>query len=284
MTTGAKPRIALVAASADILGGHAVQALTLADALRGDGWDVVLVPINPGFPRGLGWLRRVRYARTAVNELLYVRELAALARADVVHLFTASYWSFLLVTLPVLAAARFYRVPVVLNYHSGEAADHLARFGPLVHPWLRLADALVVPSTYLARIFARHGHPARVVPNAVALERFPFRARPALRPRLLDNRNLEPHYRVDDVIRAHARVRQRHPDAQLALAGVGSESERLRRLAAALAPGSVRFLGRVEPADMPALYDACDVFVNASVIDNQPLSVLEALTKTSQAS
>src|SRR5688572_17073050 len=65
-------------------------------------------------------------------------------------------------------------------------------------------------------------------------------------------------------------------DAELWVAGTGSEDARLRRLAEELAPGSVRFVGRVEPGGMPALYDACDVFVNASVIDNQPLSVLEA--------
>jgi glycosyltransferase involved in cell wall biosynthesis len=276
VTGAGKPRVALVAASTDLLGGHAVQALTLAEALGADGWPVTLVPINPRFPPGLRWLRRVRGARTVVNQLLYARELAALARADVVHLFTAAYWSFLLVTLPVLAAARCLGRPVILNYHSGEAGDHLARFGPLVHPWLRCADALVVPSAYLARVFAGHGHTARVVPNAVPVERFRYRVRAPLEPRLLCNRNFEAHYRVEDVIRAHARIWQHRPDAQLTLAGTGSERERLRRLAAARAPGSVRFVGRVEPAAMPALYDANDLFLNASVVDNQPLSVLEA--------
>ena len=40
--------------------------------------------------------------------------------------------------------------------------------------------------------------------------------------------------------------------------------------------GAVRFVGRVEPAAMPALYDEADIFVNASLVDNQPISVLEA--------
>jgi L-malate glycosyltransferase len=272
----ARPRVALVAATSDILGGQAVQAETLARALRGDGWDVTYVPINPPFPHGLRWVRRVRYARTLVNEALYVRALAALRGVDVVHLFTASYWSFLLVTAPVVAAARALGLPLVLNYHSGEADDHLSRFGPLVHPWLRRADAIIVPSAYLQAVFARHGYAARVVPNAIELERFPFRAREALLPVVLCNRNLEPHYRVDDVIRMHARLAATHPGAVLAVAGTGSEAARLRRLAGAVAPGSVQFLGRVEPDHMPALYDASDIFVNASVIDNQPLSVLEA--------
>ncbi|MGE5183773.1 MAG: glycosyltransferase family 4 protein [Acidobacteriota bacterium] len=271
-----RPRIALVAASTEILGGQAVQAAALVDALRGDGWDVTFLPVNVPFPRGLGWLRRIRYARTIVNEALYLASLRALRDHDVVHVFTASYWSFLLVVPPVLVAARLLGLRTVVNYHSGEADDHLARHGVLVHPWLAMADELVVPSRYLRGVFARYGHDAKVVPNIVDLARFPYRERAALRPRLLSNRNLEPYYRVDDAIRAHALVAHRHGDARLVVAGDGSEAARLHALADELAPGSVEFVGRVEPADMPALYDACDVELNASVVDNQPLSILEA--------
>jgi L-malate glycosyltransferase len=272
----ARPRIALVAASTEILGGQAVQASTLADALRGDGWDIRHVPTNPRFPRGLGWLRRVPYARTVLNEALYIASVGALRHADVVHVFTAAYWSFLMAVAPALVAGRLLGKRTVLNYHSGEAPDHLERFGPLVHPWLRLADTIVVPSEFLRGVFARHGYDARVVPNIVELDRFRWRPRPLLRPLLLSNRNLEPHYRVEDVVLAHALLLQRRPDARLDIAGTGSENDRLRRLARDRCGDSVRFLGRVEPGAMPGLYDRCDVFVNASVIDNQPLSVLEA--------
>jgi len=40
---------------------------------------------------------------------------------------------------------------------------------------------------------------------------------------------------------------------------------------------NVRFIGPVEPASMPGLYDSHSVFLNASFVDNQPLSVLEAM-------
>jgi glycosyltransferase involved in cell wall biosynthesis len=38
----------------------------------------------------------------------------------------------------------------------------------------------------------------------------------------------------------------------------------------------VRFLGRIDPAWMPKLYADCDIFLNASDLDNQPVSILEA--------
>src|SRR5262249_14697973 len=106
--------------------------------------------------------------------------------------------------------------------------------------------------------------------------RFRYRDRAPLGPRLLSARNLEPYYRVEDIIDAYALLRPRFPELELTIAGYGSEEPRLRRLAASLGADRVRFVGRVEPRDMPAFYVSADVFVNTSILDNQPLSVLEA--------
>ena len=71
---------------------------------------------------------------------------------------------------------------------------------------------------------------------------------------MLSARNLEPGYCVDVVIDAFARFRKREPSATLTVAGYGSEETRLRRLAGALAGEAVRFVGKVDPQQMPALY------------------------------
>lgn len=269
-------KIALVAPSLDILGGQGVQADTLRSMLAREGYEIEFIPINPRFPRGLGWARQIPYLRTVLNEAIYAVSLRRLRGCDVLHIFTASYWSFLLTCAPALAAAKLLGKRVVLNYHSGEADDHLTNWGALVHPWVRAAEHLVVPSDYLKKVFAAHGHPSRVVRNALPLSRFTFRDRDPLRPRLLSTRNLESLYGVDDVIEAFALVRRHFPEATLEVAGSGSEEKRLRALAAEKCGGQVTFLGRVEPEQVPALYDRNDLYVNCSRIDNQPLSLLEA--------
>jgi glycosyltransferase involved in cell wall biosynthesis len=275
-TRARRPKIALVAASLDIIGGQGVQANILVERLRGDGYEVAFIPVNPRFPAALEAIRQYPYARTLLNQALYFPSLLQLQRADVVHVFSASYWSFLLAPLPAMLAARSLGKRVVLNYHSGEAEDHLANWGMLVHPWLRLADEIVVPSDYLKDIFARHGYKARVIRNVVDTARYRYRERDPLRPKLLSTRNLEPYYRIDNTIKAFDLLAGRYPEATLDVAGQGSEDERLKRLAAALVGYKIRFVGRVEPAIMPRLYDQGDIFVNSSVVDNQPLSVLEA--------
>ena len=272
METRSRPHVVIVAASLEILGGQGVQAHGLIDALTGDGYPVRFVPVNPRFPRALQWLRRLPYLRTIVNQMLYVPSLARLASANVVHVFSASYMSFLLAPVPAMLIARALHKRVVLHYHSGEADDHLAHWGMLVHPWLRLADVIVVPSEYLAGVFQAHGHETRVIRNVVDLSRFEYRERQPLCPRLLSTRNLEPYYRVDVILEAFALVKAQRPDATLTVAGYGSEEGRLRRLAVE----GVRFVGKVDPQSMPQLCDEADIFLNASVVDNQPVSILEA--------
>jgi L-malate glycosyltransferase len=273
--TSPRRRVAVVAASLDIVGGQGVQARSLVEALERDGYSVAFVPIDVRLPRGFRWMRRVRGLRTLVNQIQYVPSLRRIAWADVAHVFSASYWSFLLAPAPAMIAGRLFGARVVLHYHSGEAEDHLSRWGALVHPWLRLADDIVVPSEYLRGVFARHGYATRVIPNIVDATAFRYRERVPLRPRVLCARNLERYYRVDLVIDAFARFQSLVPEATLTIAGYGSEEPRLRVLARSMG-SAVRFAGKVAPDAMPALYDDHDIFLNASELDNQPVSILEA--------
>ena len=68
--------------------------------------DAWLVPINPLPPGVLRRAVEIKYVRTVATQLSYwpllVRELR---RADVVHVFSASYFSFLLAPLPAVLIA-----------------------------------------------------------------------------------------------------------------------------------------------------------------------------------
>jgi len=271
-------RVCIIAASMDILGGQAIQAKRLLEGLsRESGVEAELLPINPRLPGPLRLLQRIKYVRTVVTSIAYIASLLVrLPRFDVVHVFSASYFSFVLAPAPAVLIAKLYGKPVLLNYHSGEAEDHLRRWPRTSLPMIRLADRVVVPSDYLVSVFANFGIKAERVLNTVDLARFRFRERNELSPVLLSNRNLERHYNVECTLRAFAIIQQRIPDARLIVAGDGSERNRIRALAVSLGLKNVEFLGAVAPEHMPALYDRAGVFVNASDIDHQPLSIIEA--------
>ena len=270
-------RVAIVAPSLDILGGQAIQAKRLVDRLRDvPGVDVRFIPVNPRLPGALGRLQDIKYIRTVVTEACYLFDLlVGLRDRQVAHIFSASYFSFVLAPTPALLLSKLYRIPSVLNYRSGEAADHLRRWR-LAAPTLRLARRIVVGTEYLVGVFRSHELVAETIPNIVDVERYRYRERRPLRPLFLANRNLEPHYAVGTVIRAFALIRERHPDARLLIAGQGRERSSLEDLAAELAPGGVQFVGPVEPEAMRALYDRSDIYLNGSEIDNMPTSLLEA--------
>jgi glycosyltransferase involved in cell wall biosynthesis len=270
-------RVLIVAPGIDILGGQAVQAARLLEQLRAEpSLEVGFLPINPEFPRALRrWqgLKGVRSIRTSV--LYWQRLLREVRRYDVIHVFSASYLSFLISPTPAVLAAKLYGKRIVLNYRSGEAEDHLRR-SRAARRLLRLPDVIVAPSGYLVDVFARFGLRARSIFNIVETERFRFRERKPLRPVFLSNRNLEPLYNVGCTLRAFALVQARFPEASLTVVGDGSQRAKLEQLARELNLKNTTFVGRVAPARMPELYDAADIYLNSSDIDNMPGSIIEA--------
>src|SRR3982750_2243158 len=194
-------RLLVVGPSLDILGGQAVQAERLIRRLRAErSLEVGFLPINPRLPGVLRKLQSIKYVRTLVTSIWYVASLLAqVRRYDVIHIFSASYFSFVLAPTPAILISKLYGKRIVLNYHSGEAEDHLTRWPSAIRT-LRLAHDTVVPSAYLGRIFARFGLKARAIHNTIEGDVFQFRARKQLTPAFLSNRNLEAHYGVDCVL------------------------------------------------------------------------------------
>ena len=270
-------KIAIVAPSMGILGGQAVQASRLLRSWRDDpDIDAWLVPINPVPPGPLAALTRVKYLRTVVTQLCYWPLLLRdLRRADVVHVFSASYSSFLLAPLPAVLVARLLGKPVVMNYRSGEAPDHLRR-SAIARSTLRSVDGNAVPSRFLHDVFASFGIRSQVIPNIVDVERFRFRRRERLRPHVLSTRNFEPLYNLSCTLHAFRIVQDREPEARLTLVGGGSQEPALRRLAESLALRNVTFVGRVPPDEIWRYYADADIYLQTPDIDNMPTSVLEA--------
>jgi glycosyltransferase involved in cell wall biosynthesis len=271
-------RLLIVAASLDILGGQAVQAERLVRHLEQEpSVDVSFLPINPRLPGKLRKLQSIKYVRTLTTSILYwLKLLREVRKFDVIHIFSASYLSFLIAPTPAILVSKLYGKKIVLNYHSGEAEDHLRRWRRSTIPLLNLADAIVVPSQYLVRVFANFGLKASAIYNVIELDQFAFRERGPLRPIFLSNRNLEAHYGVDCVLRAFALIQQQMPEAVLTVVGDGSQRQALEKLKTELGLKQTSFTGRVEHDEIYRQYSNADVFLNASRIDNQPLSILEA--------
>lgn len=101
-------------------------------------------------------------------------------------------------------------------------------------------------------------------------------------PWVLTVSRLEWHKGIDTVIRAFARVRERVPGARYAVAGTGDRRPQLEALArSAGVADAVRFLGFVPDDDLPALYNAVDLYAGVSryhelLVEGFGISLVEA--------
>jgi glycosyltransferase involved in cell wall biosynthesis len=78
------------------------------------------------------------------------------------------------------------------------------------------------------------------------------------------------------VVRAFAEVQKAYPDARIDLVGGGPLESEIRNLVRELNLTGVNFAGVAPHSEIGRFYDQADIFINASRLDNMPVSVLEA--------
>ena len=272
---GQSIRVVIVAPRLEhLVGGQEVQAALLLRLWQNDpALRISYVATNLELPR---WVERVPYLRTVARFPLYLSKLLfGLRQADVVHIFSAASTSFLVATVPAYCVSRILRKKVLVNYRSGLAKKHLTA-SSLACKILQAADAVAVPSPYLVDVFKEFHVTTQAIPNVVDLTLFPYRTRDPLRPLLLCSRNLEPCYGIDLVLQAFAEVQKAFPGARLCILGEGSQENAIRRLIAELELTGVEMPGRVSRENIGRIYDQADILINASRVDNMPVSILEA--------
>ena len=182
-----------------------------------------------------------------------------------------------------------HAVPYGVIVHGTEllllqAKMHRSRFKRWTARQLLGGAAVVVANSRWTAALARTGLDALGRPTlardvrVVPLGTTPSHFRPGIDPRsvrakygldggpwLLTVSRLDTHKGIDTAIRALPAVRAAFPTVRYAVAGVGSHRPEFERLVATLGLGdAVRFLGFVADDELPALYNAADLYVGPS--------------------
>ncbi len=265
----------LIAPSLNITGGQAVQAARLLSGLSGvEGIEIAFQPLDVN----IGPLRKILYLRTVVAHLAYwLILMGRVWRYDILHVFTASYWSYNLWSLPALCLAKLYGKKIILNYRDGNAPDHLKNWA-LAVPTIRQMDRVVAPSGYLVDVFREFGIEAQSIFNVIDRDRFCYRERRELRPLFLHNRMLEPLYDVKTTLKAFQLVQRDYPEAGLTVAHDGPLRGELEAYARELGLQRCQFIGALPQSKMAELYDQADIYLTSPLIDCMPGSLLECFS------
>jgi phosphatidylinositol alpha-mannosyltransferase len=279
-------RVAIVSPYAlDVAGGVQAHVLSLADALRASGDEVLVVGPSSeahatvhtpgGIPvrlvgRTLAVPANGSRAPIALDPSAAMQLRALLRRAapDVVHVHEP--------LVPVLGPAAVLATDAarVLTFHATAEGGMLPRLYRAARVpargVVRRADALTAVSPVAA---AFHAHELgidadrmTVVPNGVDVARFAHAGRrdPRLPPRLVFLGRLEHRKGADVVVRAFLRLAAERSDIELRVLGDGPLAPTLRRLVADAPPtvvSRVELAGRVENSALPGLLADADAAV-----------------------
>ena len=274
--TAAKiPHVLLVAPALPLIGGQVVQAARLVENLKKE--KSITVDLQPTNPQFLPALQKIKYLRTIIVSAAYIFELfKKIPRHDVVHIYSAGDTGFLISTTPAILISKLFGKKTILHYHHGGAEEHLKTWGRTALPTIKLFDVIIVPSNFLADVFAKFDLRAMAIYNTIDIKKYHFRERKNLRPVFMANRNFDALYNVGCILRAFRLIQEKYPQAQLLIAGDGAERAKLEKTAKDLQLQNVEFLGRIAQQEMPSLYDRADIYLNSPNIDNMPNSIIEA--------
>lgn len=273
--SGKPVRVLLIAPSKDILGGQSVQASRILGNLEREPLvEATFLPMNPRLGP-FQFLKKIKFVRTAVTSLTFLARLLWQApRHDIVHVFAASYYSFVWAPAPAIVVSKLLGKKCILNYRDGQAEDHMANW-PIANRLVRMADVVVAPSGYLVDVFKKFGIEARAIYNIIDPSPFHYRERDKPRPIFLHNRILEPLYNIQCTLRAFKRILARYPEATLRLAHDGPSRGELEEYARSLKLKNTTFIGKVPHAEIADLYDSADIYLTNPDFDCMPGSLLE---------
>jgi glycosyltransferase involved in cell wall biosynthesis len=169
--------------------------------------------------------------------------------------------------------------PYIVVMHGGNLPKLLTKARSRLLRMLKGAERIVSPSTYLGNVFSDYAK-VEVIPNALSIDKYPFRPRVSAKPNFLYLRAFHTGYGPLTAISAFAIVQQKYPDARLVMAGPELDDvlPKCKSLSKRLGvERNVEFLGRVPKSQIPELGNQCDVFLNPTSVDNTPVSIVEAM-------
>ena len=195
---------------------------------------------------------------------------------DVIHIHCCSEWGFMPAVIGVTTGRRLGK-RIVLTYHGGGGEQFFAKHTRLVKHYLSRTDINIVLSGFLAEVFDHYSIPHTIISNVIELDATQYRERTRIQPNYICVRAHEELYNIPCILRAFKKVQAEIPTATLTLVGDGSQHEALVKLAKETGLKNVTFTGRVDNKEIYHYLDKADVILSTPIVDNMPVSLLEAM-------
>lgn len=177
------------------------------------------------------------------------------------------------------ALCRKYDIPYFPMLHGGNLPQRLVQSPLKSKKYFGGAQLNISPSHYLLEAFKARGFDKTIyIPNAIQVEKYPFKERKSVAPKLLWVRSFSEIYNPLLAIEVLEKLLEKGHKASLTMIGPekdGSLATCKELVARKSLP--VTFTGLLSKEDWIAKSKASDIFINTTNFDNMPVSILEAM-------
>lgn len=176
--------------------------------------------------------------------------------------------------------ARVLKIAYIPILHGGNLPARLKQ-SPLFSKCIfKNAYLNIAPSNYLLKAFQHKRFKTAFIPNSIAIEKYAYKERTKIQPKLLWVRAFDKIYNPVMAIKVLFELKKRHSNAILCMIGPDKDGSLKEVKAVAKQHGvldSVEFTGKLSKEIWIEKSKQFDIFINTTTIDNTPVSVIEAM-------
>ncbi|WP_299052954.1 glycosyltransferase family 4 protein [uncultured Polaribacter sp.] len=185
------------------------------------------------------------------------------------------YYAFIISQL-----ARIYSVKYITILHGGNLPYRISNSKWLSKLIFKNSYKNIAPSNYLKIEFEKHGFITDLIPNILEVEKYQFKKRDVLAPKLLWVRAFKHIYNPTLAIKVFKEVKSKYKSAKLCMIGPfvdSSYNQCLSLVKKYNLEDSIEFTGVLLKEEWHKKSEDFDIFLNTTDFDNTPVSVMEAM-------
>lgn len=200
---------------------------------------------------------------------------------EIDYLLIDTYSTFNFYYALILALlAKWFKVKYIPILHGGNLPSRLLSSPKLSQIIFNNSYKNVAPSNYLKSVFENNGFKTLFIPNVLEIDKYHFKKRISIAPKLLYVRSFSSLYNPQLAIKVLSLLLKTHPEAKLCMIGPDKDGSLLECKILAKTLGienSVEFTGMLSKSDWHKKSEEFDIFINTTNFDNTPVSIMEAM-------
>jgi len=188
---------------------------------------------------------------------------------------TSNFWYAVLSA----KACELFNTPYIFILHGGNLEDRFARSSSKILNIFRNAKANVVPSHFLKDKLKRFQLSNMVfIPNSIELSAYDFKKRSSVRPKLLWVRAFDKVYHPEMLVEVMEKLSLVYPEIEACMVGPDKDGSLHKLKDISEEKGlNIQFKGKLSKAEWIKVSEDYDIFINTTLVDNTPVSVIEAM-------